>query len=190
MIQRTALANCVCVDNQSLCALTSSRPHFASSPGAASLSSPSFCCCLRKRWCEPASLADLSISSPTLGRLRSLWQVTAQAEVARRSSGVFGSMPASWSTSSISLPAGIRRSLISRHRRSERCAAVLLSPSSGGACPSSRVEGCRVWWTRRLIKILVDGCEAVPIGLRFGWSNSFPPTVCISYHFCQTFHAL
>src|SRR5271156_5841148 len=39
-----------------------------------------------------------------------------------------------------------------------------------GACPSSRVERCRLRWTRRLIKILVSGCEAVPIGLRYGWS--------------------
>ena len=49
----------------------------------------------------------------------------------------------SWSTSSSSLPAGIRRSLISRHRQLERCAAVWLSRSCSGACPPSRVERCR-----------------------------------------------
>jgi hypothetical protein len=36
----------------------------------ASFSSPSCRCCRRKRWCEPGSPADLSISSPTPGRLR------------------------------------------------------------------------------------------------------------------------
>jgi hypothetical protein len=43
-------------------------------------------------------------------------------------------------------PVGIRRSLISRRRRLERCAAVLLSPCSGVACPPSRVEGCWLRW--------------------------------------------
>jgi len=55
---------------------------------------------------------------------------------------------ASWNTSSTSLPVGTRRSLISSRRRSERCAAVSLSPSSGGGCPYSRVEGC---WHRQAV---------------------------------------
>jgi len=118
--------------------------NFASSPGAASFSSPSYRCCRRNRWCEPGSPDDLSISSPTLGRLRSLWQVMARADAACRPSAAFGSTPASWNTSSTFHRAGTRRSRISRRRRSERCAAVLLSPSSGGACPSSRFEGCRL----------------------------------------------
>ena len=42
----------------------------------------------------------------------------------RRSSAAFGCMPASWSTSSTSLPVGTQRSRISRHRRSGRCAAA------------------------------------------------------------------
>jgi hypothetical protein len=75
------------------------------------------------------SPADLSISSPTRGLLRSLWQVTARAEAVCRSSVAFGCTPASWNTSSTSHPAGTRRLRISQHRRSERCAAVLLSPS-------------------------------------------------------------
>ena len=68
---RTALANSVTVDNHSRCALTSSRPHFASSPGAASSSSPSCRCCRPNTWCGPGSAADLSIS-PTPGRLLSV----------------------------------------------------------------------------------------------------------------------
>jgi hypothetical protein len=93
-------------------------------------------------WCssDPIQTAEL------VGLLRSLWQVTARAEAACRSSAAFGCTPASWNTSSISRPAGTRRSRISRRRRSERCAAVLLSTSSGGACPSSRVEGCPLRW--------------------------------------------
>ena len=78
------------------------------------------------------------------GLLRSLWQATARAEAACRSSAAFGCTPASWNTSSTSHLAGTRRSRISRRRRSERCVADLLSPSSGGASPSSRVEGCRL----------------------------------------------
>ena len=102
--------------------------NFASSPGAASFSSPSYRCCRRNRWCEPGSPDDLSISSPTLGRLRSLWQVMARADAACRPSAAFGSTPASWNTSSTFHRAGTRRSRISRRRRSERCAAVLLHP--------------------------------------------------------------
>ena len=49
-------------------------PSYVSSPGAASSSSRSCLCCPLNRWCEPGCPADLSISSPTPGRPRSLWQ--------------------------------------------------------------------------------------------------------------------
>ena len=139
-IPRPALANSVTLDNHSRCALIYSRPLFASSPGVASSSFPSCRCCRPNTWCEPGSPADLSISSLTLGQLRSLWQAAARAEAACRSSAAFGHTPACWNTSSTSLPAAIRRSRISRHRRLERCAAVLPAPSCGAACPPRRIE--------------------------------------------------
>jgi hypothetical protein len=137
---QNGLVRSVTVDKVSRSALASSWQHFASSPGAASFSSLSCRCCRRNRWCEPRSPADLSISWPTPGLLRSLWQAMVGADAACRSLAAFGCTRASWNTSSISRLADTRRSRISRHRRSGRCAAVLLSPSSGGACSSSRFE--------------------------------------------------
>jgi hypothetical protein len=46
--------------------------------------------------------------------------------------------------------AGIRRSLISRYRRFEHCAAVLPAPSCGAAaCPSRRIKDYRLRWRER-----------------------------------------
>ena len=49
-------------------------------------------------------------------------------------------------------PGRPRRSRISRRRRSERCAGVLLSPSSGGGYPYSRCHPPRANATRRAVE--------------------------------------
>jgi hypothetical protein len=72
-------------------------------------------------------------------RPRSLWQATARAEAACRSSAAFGVYGGILEYLQHFSPGRTRRSRISRRRRSERCAAALPSPSSAGACRSSRV---------------------------------------------------
>src|SRR5215472_10916468 len=61
------------------------------------------------------SPAELSISSPTRGPLRSLWPAMAQPEAPLRLSAAFGCTLAFWSTSTTSLPVGIQRSGTSQH---------------------------------------------------------------------------
>jgi len=121
--------------------------HFGSSPGAASSSSRSCPCCPTNRWYEPGFRDELSISSPTLGRLRSRWQGTARPVAACRLLAAFGCTPLSWNTSSTSRPAATRQSGISRCQRWARCVAGSLSPYSRGGWRSGCGRGFAAWWT-------------------------------------------
>lgn len=74
------------------------------------------------------------------GRRRSRWQGIARAVAQHRPSVSFGSMLVSWSGSSIFHLAGTRRLRTLRYRRSGRCAADSLSPSSGVACGGADIR--------------------------------------------------
>ena len=91
--------------------------------GVALFFSPSSPWCPDKKWCEPTSPANSSISSPMPGRQRSGQRVTGGAEAACRSLAAFGSMLAFWSTSSIFPPAATRHLRILLPRHSERYSA-------------------------------------------------------------------
>ena len=98
--------------------------------GAASFSLLSCRCCPHSRWCEPAYPAELSMSSLTPERPRSLCRATVRAAALCGSSAASGCTPATWNISS-TFSHGRHPSIGDFvASRLERCAAPLLSPSS------------------------------------------------------------